>query len=222
MPYSYKPHGDSSPDTLKTMNFTLANLPNKDRYKLLISTIVPRPIAWVSSINQNNSINLAPYSAYNYMGSDPAMIAFSPAEGKQTLDNIRREKEFVINIVTIALLEPMNLSATDYPIGTSELTQANLHPAPSLKIRTPRVLESPVSFECQLHTILEIGNNRIVIAEILEMHINNDLIDLEKMYVNSSKLDALGRMGGAGEYNTTRDTIRKDRIAYSDLKAKGT
>jgi flavin reductase (DIM6/NTAB) family NADH-FMN oxidoreductase RutF len=196
------------------MNFTLANLTTNERYKLLIGTIVPRPIAWISSLNANGSVNLAPFSAFNYMGSDPALIAVSPAEGKQTLDNIRREKEFVVNIVNVALLEAMNLTATDFPVGTSELEIAALTAVPSLHIKAPRVASSPAQMECKLHSILEIGKNRIVIAEVLELHVADALIDTTKMYIDSSGLDALGRMGGAGGYSTTRDALTLGRIPY--------
>ncbi len=196
------------------MNFTLADLSTNERYKLLISTIVPRPIAWISSLNTNGSVNLAPFSAFNYMGSDPAIIAVSPAEGKQTLDNIRREKEFVVNIVTVDLLKAMNLTATDFPIGISELEIAGLSALPSVHMKAPRVAQSPVQMECKLHTILEIGRNRVVIAEVLELHIADKLIDSKKFYVDSSGLDALGRMGGAGGYSTTRDSLTQTRLTY--------
>jgi flavin reductase (DIM6/NTAB) family NADH-FMN oxidoreductase RutF len=203
------------------MHFKLAELPQKDRYKLLIATIVPRPIAWVSSLNANGSVNLAPFSAFGYMGSDPALIAISPAEGKQTLDNIRREREFVVNMVPVALLEAMNLSATDFPVGESELEHAGLEAAPSVAIRTPRVAQSPVNFECQLHTIVEVGRNRVVIAEVLELHLPDELVNTEKMYVDTRGLDIVGRMGGAGGYATTRDEVQLGRIAYQDwLKSR--
>jgi flavin reductase (DIM6/NTAB) family NADH-FMN oxidoreductase RutF len=196
------------------MHFNLSELPQKDRYKLLISTIVPRPIAWISSLNANGSVNLAPFSAFGYMGSDPALIAVSPAEGKQTLDNIRREREFVVNMVPVALLDAMNLSATDFPIGESELEYAGLEAGPSVRIRTPRVAQSPVNFECQLHSVVEVGRNRVVIAEVLELHLPDELVNSEKMYVDTRGLDIVGRMGGGDGYATTRDEVQLERIAY--------
>jgi flavin reductase (DIM6/NTAB) family NADH-FMN oxidoreductase RutF len=196
------------------MHFDLASLTQKDRYKLLISTIVPRPIAWISSLNANGSVNLAPFSAFGYMGSDPALIAVSPAEGKQTLENIRREREFVVNMVPMALLEAMNLSATDFPVGESELEHAGLEAAASVRVRAPRVAQSPVNFECQLHSVIEIGRNRVVIAEVLELHIADEFVNLEKLYVDTYKLDLMARMGGGGGYATTRDEVQLERIAY--------
>ncbi len=196
------------------MRFNMADLEPKDRYKLLIGAVVPRPIAWVSTLSEHGGVNLAPFSAFNYMGSDPAIVAFSPGAGKQTLHNLKRECEFVVNLVPVALLDAMNLSATDFPPDVSELEIAGLHQAPSLRIRTPRVAESPVSLECQLHSITEIGANRVVIGEVLEFHIRDEFIDSEKMYVDSSGLDLLARMGGAGGYATTRDRLERARVPY--------
>jgi flavin reductase (DIM6/NTAB) family NADH-FMN oxidoreductase RutF len=198
------------------MHFTMAELEPKDRYKLLIGAVVPRPIAWVSTLNERGGVNLAPFSAFNYMGNDPAIVAFSPGAGKQTLHNLKREREFVVNLVSVALLDAMNLCATDFPPDISELEVAGLHQTPSLQIRTPRVTESPVSLECRLHSITEIGQNRVVIGEVLEFHIRDEFINSEKMYVDSSGLDLLARMGGAGGYATTRDRLERARIPYAD------
>lgn len=197
------------------MNFDLAKLSAKDRYKLLIGAIVPRPIAWVSTLSITGTVNLAPFSAFNYMGNDPAIIAFSPGASKDTFLNIQRELEFVVNLVPVALMSAMNLTATDFPPEVSELEAAGLTSAPSLQIRTPRVAQSPVNLECRVHSILEIGANRVVIGEVLEFHINDDCIDAQKLYVNSAKLDLLARMGGAAAYATTRDPLELPRIAYS-------
>ena len=169
------------------MNFDLAKLSAKDRYKLLIGAIVPRPIAWVSTLSASGTVNLAPFSAFNYMGNDPAIVAFSPGAGKDTFHNIQRELEFVVNLVPIALMTAMNLTATDFPPTVSELEQVGLTSASSIQIRTPRVAESPVSLECKVHSILEIGQNRVVIGEVVQFHIADELIDAEKLHVHSAK-----------------------------------
>lgn len=197
------------------MNFDLAKLSAKDRYKMLIGAIVPRPIAWVSTLSASGTVNLAPFSAFNYMGNDPAIIAFSPGASKDTFLNIQRELEFVVNLVPVALMSAMNLTATDFPPEVSELEAAGLTSAPSLQIRTPRVAESPVNLECRVHSILEIGANRVVIGEVVQFHIKDDCVDAEKLYVHSAKLDLLARMGGAAAYATTRDVLEWPRIAYS-------
>ena len=197
------------------MNFELAKLSAKDRYKLLIGAIVPRPIAWVSTLSASGTVNLAPFSAFNYMGNDPAIIAFSPGASKDTFLNIQRELEFVVNLVPVALMSAMNLTATDFPPEVSELEQAGLTSVASVQIRTPRVAQSPVNLECRVHSILEIGANRVVIGEVVEFHIEDELIDAEKLYVHSAKLDLLARMGGASAYITTRDVLELPRIAYT-------
>lgn len=196
------------------MNFEVAKLSAKDRYKLLIGAIVPRPIAWVSTLSATETVNLAPFSAFNYMGNDPAIIAFSPGASKDTFLNIQREREFVVNLVSVALMNAMNLTATDFPPEVSELEQAGLTSASSVQIRTPRVAQSPVNLECRVHSILEIGANRVVIGEVVEFHIKDELIDAEKLYVHSAKLDLLARMGGAAAYATTRDALELPRISY--------
>lgn len=196
------------------MNLELAKLSAKDRYKLLIGAIVPRPIAWVSTLSATETVNLAPFSAFNYMGNDPAIIAFSPGASKDTFLNIQREREFVVNLVPVALMNAMNLTATDFPPEVSELEQAGLTSASSVQIRTPRIAQSPVNLECRVHSILEIGANRVVIGEVVEFHIKDELIDAEKLYVDSAKLDLLARMGGAAAYATTRDALELPRISY--------
>ena len=197
------------------MHVDLAQLSAKDRYKLLIGAIVPRPIAWVSTLSATGTVNLAPYSAFNYMGNDPAIIAFSPGSSKDTYLNIQRELEFVVNLVPVALMSAMNFSATDFPPAVSELEVAGLTSLPSIQIRTPRVAESPVNLECRVHSILEIGQNRVVIGEVVEFHIADEFIDADKLYVHSAKLDLLARMGGASAYATTRDALELPRISYA-------
>ncbi|NJK45143.1 MAG: flavin reductase family protein [Pleurocapsa sp. SU_196_0] len=196
------------------MHFTFSTLEPKDRYKLLIGAIVPRPIAWVTTLNPVGGVNLAPFSAFNYMGNDPGIVAFSPGKTKQTLVNLEREREFVVNLVPVVLLEAMNLSATDFPSEVSELDIAGLTTAPSVQLRTPRVAQSPVNLECRVHSILEIGNNRVVIGEVLEFHIADEFVDAGKLYVDSGGLDLLARLGGAGGYATTRDRLERARIPY--------
>jgi flavin reductase (DIM6/NTAB) family NADH-FMN oxidoreductase RutF len=198
------------------MHFSFSDLETKDQYKLLIGSIVPRPIAWVSTLNAHGGVNLAPFSAFNYMGNDPGIVAFSPGRTKQTLANLEREREFVVNLVPVALLEAMNLSATDFPPDVSELEMAGLHTAPSVQLRTPRVAESPVNLECRVHTVLEVGNNRVVIGTVLELHIRDEFVDAQKKYVDSAGLDLLARMGGAGGYATTRDRLERARIPYAE------
>ncbi len=137
------------------MEFNLADLASKDIYKLMTGSVVPRPIAWVSTQAKDGSLNVAPYSYFNAVSADPPAIMFSTGQKdentqKDTLTNIINSKEFVVNIVNQATAEAMNTTAIAAPHGVSEFELAGLTPAPSKSIKAPRVKESPIHFECEL------------------------------------------------------------------------
>lgn len=130
---------------------------NADNYKLMTNLIVPRPIAWISSQNQDGVINLAPFSFFNALSGAPPYVIFSvglneAGESKDTARNVRNSGEFVVNLVTEDMFEAMNISAADFPPEQSELAAAQLHTAPSVRIKVPRVQEAQVSLECKLHS----------------------------------------------------------------------
>ena len=209
------------------MHYDFSQLSSADGYKLLTAVIVPRPIAWVSTLNLDGSgVNLAPYSFFNMMGSDPAIVAFSPgdrADGspKDTARNIAGPGgtgggEFVVNLVSSVLAEAMNLSATDFPPGMDEAGIAGLELAPGLRVKVPHVAASPASLECREVQTLHIGRNRVVLGEVLGLHIRDELmLDPARHYVDTPALDLIGRMGGRGGYTRTGDTFEVARIPYS-------
>ena len=209
------------------MHYDFSQLSSADAYKLLTAVIVPRPIAWVSTLNLDGSgVNLAPYSFFNMMGSDPAIVAFSPgdrADGspKDTARNIAGLSgagggEFVVNLVSSTLAEAMNLSATDFPPGLDEAGIAGLELAPGLRVKVPHVAASPASIECREVQTLHIGRNRVVLGEVLGLHIRSELmLDPARHYVDTSALDLIGRMGGRGGYTRTGDTFEISRIPYN-------
>jgi flavin reductase (DIM6/NTAB) family NADH-FMN oxidoreductase RutF len=196
------------------MHFNMKNLEPRNRYKLLTGVIVPRPIALVTTLDLEGRVNAAPYSFFNAIGSDPPIVALGPGKTKHTFHNIRTTQEFVVNLVSEEIMQAMNTTATDFPEGINELEMAGLNIAQSRQIKAPRILESPVSLECKLDTILEIGNNRVVIAEVLEIHIADQFVDAEKFYVDSPGLQLIGRMGGLGGYTRTRDAFQIPRVSY--------
>jgi flavin reductase (DIM6/NTAB) family NADH-FMN oxidoreductase RutF len=198
------------------MHFNMKNLEPRNRYKLLTGVIVPRPIALVTTLDLEGRVNAAPYSFFNAIGSDPPIVALGPGKTKHTFHNIRTTQEFVVNLVSEEIMEAMNTTATDFPEGINELEVAGLNIAASRQIKAPRILESPVSLECKLDTILEIGNNRVVIAEVLEIHIADQFVDAEKFYVDSQGLQLIGRMGGLGGYTRTRETFQIPRVSYAE------
>ena len=198
------------------MHFNMKNLEPRNRYKLLTGVIVPRPIALVTTLDLEGRVNAAPYSFFNAIGSDPPIVALGPGKAKHTFRNIRTTQEFVVNLVSEQIMEAMNTTATDFPEGVNELEMAGLNIASSRQIKAPRILESPVSLECKLDTILEIGNNRVVVAEVLEIHIADQFVDAEKFYVDSQALQLIGRMGDLGGYTRTTDAFQIPRVSYAE------
>lgn len=206
------------------MEFDLRQLAPHDRYKLLVSVVVPRPIALVTSLDEAGRINAAPFSFFNLMGSDPPIVALGPGdvrpgEPKDTARNIRCGGEFVVNIVDEALAAPMNICAVNFPPGVDELAAAGLTPLPGLQVRVPRIAQSPASLECREHSTLCIGCNRIVLGEVLHLHIRDDLVDAERLHVDGQKLRAIGRMHGGAWYARTSDLFQMPRLSYEEWQA---
>jgi flavin reductase (DIM6/NTAB) family NADH-FMN oxidoreductase RutF len=207
------------------MHFDFEALPPRDRYKLLISVVVPRPIALVTSLDDAGVVNAAPFSFFNALGSDPPIVVVapgdrSPGDPKDTARNICESGEFVVNLVDEAMAEPMNICAIDFPFGMSELAASGLTTLPSIGVLPPRIAESPVNLECRQHTTLQIGRNRVVIGEVLHLHIRDELIDAEKMYVHTHRMRAIGRMHGGGWYSKTSDLFEIPRLTYEQWQAE--
>lgn len=184
-------------------------------YKLLIGSVVPRPIAFVSTVSPEGKPNLAPFSFFNAICSDPPTICFSTAyrePRKDTYLNVKSTGEFVVNIVSEEIAEKMNLSSGEYPNGTDEFEISGLTPAPSDLVRPPRVAESHVNMECKLVQILDIserpGGASLIIGEVVRFHVDEAIID--NFRIDPEKLRAIGRMGG-NDYARTRDRFEMIR-----------
>lgn len=194
---------------MQTAEFDFAALTPRERYKILIGTVVPRPIAWVTTINASGTANAAPFSFFNCLSADPAIVAlgveFRPdGAPKDTGRNIRQSGVFTVNIVSDALLEAMNVTAVPFSAGVDELAHAGLEIADGTAVASPRIVMAPAALECRLHSFLEIGNSReIVLGEVVHAHIRADAID-ERLHIDPTVIDAVGRMGGHG-YASTRD-----------------
>lgn len=187
-----------------------------DNYKLLTNLIVPRPIAWVTTLGEDGVPNLAPFSFFNAVGSEPVYIVISigprdSGEPKDTARNLLARKEFVVNLVTESLFDAMNLSAADFPPETSELLAAHLHTAPSVKISVPRVMESEVSLECKLHSAQPLGENTLVIGEVVMFHIADHLVG-SRLHIEN--FAPIGRLGSPSVYCRTTDRFNIPRISY--------
>jgi flavin reductase (DIM6/NTAB) family NADH-FMN oxidoreductase RutF len=209
------------------MHFDLAKMPAQDGYKLMISTVVPRPIALATTVDRAGRVNAAPFSFFNAVSSDPPVVVLgingTGAEGgyKDTEDNIRETGEFVVNLVDEALAERMNICAVDFPHEIAELEVAKLTEVPSIEVRPPRIAESPVSFECKRITGLSLGGNSTMeVGRVIHIHIRDDLIDSEKLYVKTDQIRLVGRMHGRGWYTRTSDLFLMDRMSLADWQAR--
>lgn len=204
------------------MNFDFAKLKPAERYKLLTGLVVPRPIAWVTSLNPDGSVNAAPFSFFNSMGSDPGLVVIGvgnhdPARPKDTAANIKRSGVFVVNMVSEELAQAMNLTAVEFPQGYSEIEAVGLSLSPSVHIPVPRIAESPAGFECKLHSVLEIGRNRILIGEVLGAFVQDEYVaDPQKLYLRTEQMHLIGRMHGRGGYTRTRDFFEIKRKTYEE------
>jgi flavin reductase (DIM6/NTAB) family NADH-FMN oxidoreductase RutF len=190
---------------------------NADGYKLLTNLVVPRPIAWVTSRNANGLVNLAPFSFFNAVGSDPLYVVVSvgvndKGEPKDTAKNIRASGEFVVNLVTEDLFDAMNTSAADFPPDQSELDAAGLHTAPSINISTPRVAEAQASLECRLYKAEPLGANTLFIGRVVMFHIADQLVG-PRLHINN--FAPLGRLGSPSYYCRTTDRFDIARFSYA-------
>jgi flavin reductase (DIM6/NTAB) family NADH-FMN oxidoreductase RutF len=211
------------------MQFEMEKTPHRQIYNLLIGLVAPRPIAWVTSMDEEGKLNAAPFSAYNYLCTDPPIVAmgvtnrsdarFTP---KDTARNIRRTGEYVINVVTDDLLDKMNICATDFPAGVNELEMAGLTTAPSSVVKVPRIAEAHAALECREFASMEIGRSRIILGRVVAMYVEDRFVDPAGPYIKADELHAVGRMNGLGNYALTRDAIvTVPRISYEEWQ-KGT
>ena len=176
----------------------------QDRYKLLIGSIVPRPIGFISTISPNGVYNLAPFSFFNGVFSEPMAVLFCPVirgsdgQEKDTLKNIKSTKEFVANIVSEDFAEKMNQCSAEYPPEVDEFKEAGLTPVPSKTVKPPLVKEAKINMECRLIQLVEIGNKpgggTVVIGEVVYFHASEEVYKDGKIILN--KLKPIGRLGG--------------------------
>ena len=188
-----------------------------ESYKLLTNIVVPRPIAWVSSLSDTSVVNLAPFSFFNAVGSHPLYVMVSIGRNesgipKDTARNILATGDFVVNMVTEDLFDAMNLSAADFPPDQSELELAQLHTAPSSLIKTPRVAESQASLECRLFSTQELGAYTLFIGEVVMFHVADRLLG-PRFHING--FAPIGRMGSPSVYCRTTDRFDIARVTYA-------
>jgi len=201
------------------VNFEPSLLEERQQYKLMSGSVVPRPIALVTSMGPAG-INAAPFSLFNMVGTDPPSLMFSiGSQGngreKDTLTNIRAWPEFVVHICSEAIAAAMNACATDYPSHVSEVEEAGFTTVPSLKVKPPRIAEAPVHLECRLIQIMPVGTrHHIVLGEVLMFHFHEGIVD-EHLNVDVHALKPIGRLSGPN-YARVRDVFALERQFIGD------
>jgi flavin reductase (DIM6/NTAB) family NADH-FMN oxidoreductase RutF len=192
-------------------------VPPQINYRILVGAVVPRPIAFVSTISPEGVRNLAPFSFFNVVCGDPPVICFSPIwrnPPKDTIVNIRATGEFVVNIVSEDFADRMNICSGEYPSSVDEFSLSGLTPVESVVVRPPRVKESHVNMECRLMQIVDVSarpmGGSLVIGEVVRFHVDDAVI--EDFKIDADKLGAVGRMSGS-DYTRTRDRFSLVRPA---------
>tara|TARA_R110000751_G_scaffold13472_6_gene45234 strand:+ start:1661 stop:2317 length:657 start_codon:yes stop_codon:yes gene_type:complete len=199
-----------------------ATLSERDRSKLLTSTVTPRPIALVTSLDAQGRPNAAPFSFFNCLQSTPPLLALGfeprgPAAGKDSWANIRATGEFIVHLVDEPLLEAMNVAAMDFGPEVDELAEAGLDTAPGDLVAAPRILSAPVAFECRLFQAIELGEAQgIALGEVAAMHIRDALIDAERMRVDTAALAPVSRLHNPGWYARATDLFQLRRLNPAD------
>jgi flavin reductase (DIM6/NTAB) family NADH-FMN oxidoreductase RutF len=185
-------------------------------YKLLIGCVVPRPIAWVSTVGADGVNNLAPFSFFMGVCGDPPTIAFSSGprakDHKDTVRNAEHTGDFVVNIVDDDRAEAMNLTSGEYPPGVDEFALTGLTAGPGIKVRAPRVVEAPVSLECRVARVVPVGNgpHSLVLGEIVYFHVRDDVYDAATGRIDITRLKPIGRLAGH-QYSYIHDIFEMKR-----------
>jgi len=197
-------------------SFDPETLETRDLHKLLLSAVAPRPIAFASTIDSKGNVNLSPFSYFNVFSSNPPILIFSPSRRvrdnttKHTLQNADETREVVINMVDYSIVEQMSQSSNEYAKGVNEFTETGLTQVNSVKVKPPRVLESPVSFECVVDNIISLGENggagQLVIAKVVHIHVNSELLDSNDQ-IDPTKLDLVARLGGDWYSRVTKESM---------------
>ena len=205
------------------MLFDFAAISPREGYKLLVSTVTPRPIAWVVSQNADGQLNAAPFSFFNVLSGDPPVVGIGigshePGRPKDTRRNIREARQFVVNLVSEDTAAAMNITAIEFEAGMNELAEAQLATAPSKFVKPPRIVASPVSMECELLQIVELGpHSGLVLGRVLAMHVRDDAVpDSRKHEIDTPKLKLIARMHGTGWYARTSDLFQMPRIPRAE------
>lgn len=196
------------------VDFDPQSMARQDFYKLLTATVVPRPIAWVSTVDRDtDTANLAPHSFFNVACVAPPVVQFSSVGRKDSLRNIERTGQFTVNLAPEELFERINATATDFPHGVSEFEAAGVEPEPSLRVKPPRVAASPAALECELHSTVLLGDSTVVFGRVVHAAIKEEV--LTDGHPEATRMRPLTRMG-KNEWATLGEVRSIARVPYSE------
>jgi flavin reductase (DIM6/NTAB) family NADH-FMN oxidoreductase RutF len=217
---------DTPDQRLTGMQFDMEQLAPELRYKILTATVTPRPIAWVTTLSPDGIVNAAPYSFFNVMGHEPPTVTIgllraAGTQFKDTAANILATGEFVVNLVSQAMVGAMNVTCMDAPPEVDELAAAGLEALPCAKVKPPRIGGSPVSFECRMLTSLVTSPRQtIVIGRVVHAHVADAFVtDAARCHIDTPALDLVARMHGSGWYARQTDLFQVDRRSYAEWSA---
>ena len=206
------------------VTFDFRELSAREKYKLMIGTVVPRPIALVTTVDLQGRVNAAPFSFFNCLSADPPILALGVENHpdmrfKDTGLNIRLTEVFTVNIVSHAIAQAMHVCGVSFPPERDELKAAGLTAMPGKTVASPWIKEAPAAFECRRHITLELGKSRqIIMGEILFAHYHSDVLDADRLHIDPAKLDAIARLGG-NTCSTTRDRFEMVTPTLADFQA---
>lgn len=185
-------------------------------YPILAGLVTPRPIAWVTTLNEDGSVNAAPFSFFNVFGDDPPLVIFAPGDRndgspKDTARNCERTGEFVVNLVDEALAEVMNRTSATVPYGVSETEREKLEIAASSAVAPPRIVAAPAALECKVHSIQLVGSNRLVLGIVHRVQVREEYFDMETLRVRGGSFHPVGRMSVPNWYCRTGDLFEMVR-----------
>ncbi len=177
-----------------------AGIATETAYRLIVGCVVPRPVAWITTVDEHGRVNAAPFSSYNYVATSPPMLAINIATRagavKDTARNIRATGEFVVNVATEATMETLHLTAQDFPPEVSETEHLGIALLPSQRVKPPRIASTPVQMECRLDQVVVLGRgvNTLFIGEVVAFHLAHDIFDGQR--VDSARMRPIARLGG--------------------------
>ena len=209
---------DAPPKTLEApLEVAPGDWDTREFYLLMTALVIPRPVGWISTVSAAGVRNLAPYSYFNLMGSDPFYVAFGSTGVKDTLTNVRETRQFVANIATMHLLEKMNFSSGDFPREEDEFGWTGLTPAPSAKVKPPRVGEAKAHLECELVQVVTDGRTNIVLGRIVHAHVDPSV--WKDGRVDPRLLDPVCRLSGSG-YASLGELFSVDRPEWKNVQGR--